>query len=308
MMRTNNGCAEKLLSESVLLTMTLSLRERRREPLQGAFRASHKRPYWKMLAPEEKNNIIFLHDCGKMHSSINNERIGKRSCGSEKVNALKQWEVITKHSVGKSILYFARYYDPVTFRMLSQDTYRGEKTDPKAWNLYVYCANNPINYTDPSGHKRVSRNSRGAINSANKGIVAHGIQINGSAFAYWNIGAVGFGFEIIWPNTGNRKPRVFRIFHAGYSFPSKLRKYISTIRRGKIPKGVTGAYFKVATKGKYRFEDKKYLDGATWQISVNYRWGYMYVASNKYYIMQGVGVGKSLKSIAGGAAFTKQLL
>jgi len=152
MMRANNGCAEKLLSESVLPTMTLSLCERCCEPLQGAFRASHKQPHWKMLAPEEKNNVIFLHDCGKMLSSLNNERIGKRSCGSEKVNALRQWEVITKQSVGKSILYFARYYDPATSRMLTQDSYRGEKTNPGTWNLYAYCANNPINYTDPTGH------------------------------------------------------------------------------------------------------------------------------------------------------------
>ena len=85
MMRTKNEYAEKLLSESILLTMTLSLRERCRAPLQGAFRTSHKKPHWKMLAPEEKNNVIFLHDCGKMHSSLNNERIGKKSCGSEKV-------------------------------------------------------------------------------------------------------------------------------------------------------------------------------------------------------------------------------
>jgi len=46
-----------------------------------------------------------------------------------------------------------RYYDPATFRMLSQDSYRGEKIDPGTWNLYAYCGSNPINYIDPSGHK-----------------------------------------------------------------------------------------------------------------------------------------------------------
>ena len=46
----------------------------------------------------------------------------------------------------------ARYYDPANSRMLTQDTYRGTQTEPASWNLYVYCANNPINYVDPSGH------------------------------------------------------------------------------------------------------------------------------------------------------------
>lgn len=53
-----------------------------------------------------------------------------------------------------SKLYYlnARYYDPETGRFLAQDSYRGEMDDPDQWHLYVYCANNPINYVDPSGY------------------------------------------------------------------------------------------------------------------------------------------------------------
>jgi len=54
---------------------------------------------------------------------------------------------------GTDLYYLnARYYDPVNSRMLTQDTYRGEKTNPRSLHLYAYCANNPINYTDPTGH------------------------------------------------------------------------------------------------------------------------------------------------------------
>ena len=44
--------------------------------------------------------------------------------------------------------------DPANGRFISQDSYRGELTDSGQWHLYVYCANNPINYTDSSGHKK----------------------------------------------------------------------------------------------------------------------------------------------------------
>ena len=52
-------------------------------------------------------------------------------------------------------LYYlnARYYDSVIARFITEDTYTGQKNDPLSLNLYTYCANNPIMYTDPSGHK-----------------------------------------------------------------------------------------------------------------------------------------------------------
>ena len=48
--------------------------------------------------------------------------------------------------------YNARFYDPENARFLTQDTYRGENEQPDTLHLYAYCANNPINYVDPSGH------------------------------------------------------------------------------------------------------------------------------------------------------------
>ncbi len=47
----------------------------------------------------------------------------------------------------------ARYYDPATSRMLTEDSYRGDIRDPQSLNLYTYCSNNPIRYIDPSGNK-----------------------------------------------------------------------------------------------------------------------------------------------------------
>ncbi len=35
---------------------------------------------------------------------------------------------------------------------MSEDTNTGKATDPLSLNLYTYCYNNPVNYTDPDGH------------------------------------------------------------------------------------------------------------------------------------------------------------
>ena len=41
----------------------------------------------------------------------------------------------------------ARFYNPVIARFTQEDTYRGD-----GLNLYAYCQNNPVFYTDPSGN------------------------------------------------------------------------------------------------------------------------------------------------------------
>ena len=51
-------------------------------------------------------------------------------------------------------LYYlnARYYNPEEGRFMTENSYRGEIMNPETGHLYVYCANNPVNYVDPSGH------------------------------------------------------------------------------------------------------------------------------------------------------------
>jgi RHS repeat-associated protein len=48
--------------------------------------------------------------------------------------------------------YGARYYDPVIGRFISPDSVVQSPGDPQTLNRYSYCRNNPLLYTDPSGH------------------------------------------------------------------------------------------------------------------------------------------------------------
>jgi len=48
--------------------------------------------------------------------------------------------------------YRARWYDPALGRFVSADTVVPEPGNPQALNRYAYVTNNPLRYTDPSGH------------------------------------------------------------------------------------------------------------------------------------------------------------
>ncbi len=46
----------------------------------------------------------------------------------------------------------ARYYNPGIGRFITPDSLIPDPLSSEAWNRYVYAGNNPIRYTDPSGH------------------------------------------------------------------------------------------------------------------------------------------------------------
>ena len=45
----------------------------------------------------------------------------------------------------------ARQYEPALGRFSQKDIVRGQAISPMSINRYIYCINNPINLTDPSG-------------------------------------------------------------------------------------------------------------------------------------------------------------
>ena len=51
-------------------------------------------------------------------------------------------------------LYYvtSRYYDPEIGRFINADSQLNAKDGILGYNLYAYCNNNPIMYSDPSGH------------------------------------------------------------------------------------------------------------------------------------------------------------
>jgi RHS repeat-associated protein len=52
----------------------------------------------------------------------------------------------------KLLDYGARQYDPVLGRFVSADTIVPEPGNPQSWNRFAYVYNNPLRYTDPTGH------------------------------------------------------------------------------------------------------------------------------------------------------------
>ncbi|GJL61396.1 MAG: hypothetical protein NPIRA04_00500 [Nitrospirales bacterium] len=76
------------------------------------------------------------------------------SSGSSSGTANVPYRYTGKEQDDSTGLYFyeARYYDPVLGRFISADTIVPSTTDPQALNRYSYARNNPIIFTDPSGH------------------------------------------------------------------------------------------------------------------------------------------------------------
>ena len=51
----------------------------------------------------------------------------------------------------------SRYYDPVVSRFINADKYASTGDGLVGYNMFAYCSNNPVNYSDPSGEAVNSR-------------------------------------------------------------------------------------------------------------------------------------------------------
>jgi RHS repeat-associated protein len=57
--------------------------------------------------------------------------------------------------------YNTRYYDPLLDRFIQADTTIPDLGNPQSYNRYSYCLNNPLKYTDPSGHDEMYNGASG---------------------------------------------------------------------------------------------------------------------------------------------------
>ena len=64
------------------------------------------------------------------------------------------WEFTGEQTDEAAQLVFlrARFYDPLSGRFLTQDSFAGLQRSPQSQNTYSYALNNPTNFVDPSGH------------------------------------------------------------------------------------------------------------------------------------------------------------
>lgn len=73
--------------------------------------------------------------------------------GEPTVNGEEDFLYTGKEKDSTDLYYYnARYYDFKTGRFLTRDMVKEDITLPQTLNKYVYCMNNPLKYTDPTGN------------------------------------------------------------------------------------------------------------------------------------------------------------
>jgi len=92
------------------------------------------------------------------------------------------------------LYYGARFYDPQLGRFSSPDSIIPQSQGVQAYDRYAYVSNNPLRYTDPSGHEfyEISQDTWGVL-QGQIGITTSSLQEQAENFAFWSQIIVGGG-------------------------------------------------------------------------------------------------------------------
>ena len=103
---------------------------------------------WYHYAGDEQGSTIFLTDeRGIVKNRYNYDAFGNIIESEEQISNRYQYTGQQIDPITQQYYLRARFYNSAIARFTQEDEYHGD-----GLNLYAYCANNPVDYYDPSGY------------------------------------------------------------------------------------------------------------------------------------------------------------
>ena len=109
--------------------------------------ADSARTYYHYVSDEMGSTTHIVDEAGAVKNRYEYDAWGNITAQEEAVPNRFKFTGQQLDPVTQQYYLRARFYNPVIARFTQEDTYRGD-----GLNLYAYCANNPVYYTDPNGY------------------------------------------------------------------------------------------------------------------------------------------------------------
>ncbi|WP_074515421.1 RHS repeat-associated core domain-containing protein [Selenomonas sp. WCT3] len=113
-------------------------------------RESEPEKTWYHYASDEQGSTIFITDAeGNVKNRYTYDAFGNTVEKEEQIPNRFQYTGQQFDPITQQYYLRARFYNPAIARFTQEDEYHGD-----GLNLYAYCANNPVDYYDPSGYDK----------------------------------------------------------------------------------------------------------------------------------------------------------